>query len=270
MSNDVFGDDFGDDREDFFAEGDDFGFDDDFGDDFGELDLPGDEDAPEFGDETYFEDNEVAQRRTIFGLNRGFVLIAGIIAIIICLAAGGLVITLLNNAGPSDVDLTITSVYATNTFVAYALDLTETQNAVSAGETATAEAWTDTPTPTATPTDTPTPTEPPFTPTQQIIFVTPTPDGDGQGGGGITAEDVAQTATALAAILAGGTPTPEVIDGGVTEQPGFVTPTPATSLPTTGLFDEIGGGGGTNSLATVALLALGLMGVIVVARRLRR
>jgi hypothetical protein len=49
-----------------------------------------------------------------------------------------------------------------------------------------------------------------------------------------------------------------------------VTPTPQTSLPTTGLFDDIGSGGGVNTLATAGLAALGLAGIIFLARRLRR
>ena len=251
---------FGDDRDDFFQD-DDATF-EDF-EDFESLDIGEiDEDSPTFGEEEGLED-EAAARGTIFGLNRTFVLIGGIFAILIC---GGAVVLLLllSTQGPSDIDLTVTSVYATNTFVAYALDLTETQNAAYGAETATAEAYTDTPSPTPTFTPTATPTELLATPTSQIIFVTPTSDGQG---GGVSADAVAQTATALAQILAGGTPTPEVLvtaPGG-----GFVTPTPQGQLPTTGLFDEIGTGG-VNNLATAGLAVLGLAAVMFIARRLRR
>ncbi len=260
-----------DNRDDLFGEdGDEFGFDDVNESDLGDFDV----DSPEFGEEEAFGEGEAAggERRGLFGLNRRFVLIAGIFGVIICVAVIALAAILLSNRGPSDIDLTVTAVYATNTFVAYALDLTETQNAVYAQNTATADAWTDTPTPTPTFTATPSPTEVLATPTQQIIFVTPTPDGQG---GGINADAVAMTATALAQILAGGTPTPEVVAGGGTpivdgQGGGFVTPTPQTSLPTTGLFDDIGSGGGVNTLATAGLAALGLAGIIFLARRLRR
>jgi hypothetical protein len=251
---------FGDDRDDFFQD-EDSSF-EDF-EDFESLDLGElDEDAPTFGEEEGVEE-EGAARGTIFGLNRTFVLIGGIFGILICVGAVILLLVLANQ-GPTDIDLTVTSVYATNTFVAYALDLTETQNASFGAETATAEAWTDTPSPTPTFTPTPTATEPLATATSQIIFVTPTSDGQG---GGVSADAVAQTATALAQILAGGTPTPEVL---ITEPGGgFVTPTPQSALPTTGLFDEIGTGG-VNSLATAGLAVLGLAAVMFVARRLRR
>jgi hypothetical protein len=252
---------FGDDRDDFFQD-DESSF-EDF-EDFDSLDIGElDEDAPTFGEEEGVEEGAAAG--TIFGLNRTFVLIGGIFAILICVGAVILLLVLANQ-GPTDIDRTVTSVYATNTFVAYALDLTETQNAAYGAETATAEAWTDTPSPTPSQTPTPTATEPLETPTSQIVFVTPT---SGQGGG-VSADAVAQTATALAQILAGGTPTPEVLvtsEGGAGG--GFVTPTPQGELPTTGLFDEIGTGG-VNSLATAGLAVLGLAAVMFIARRLRQ
>ncbi|GEM_PF-3461415 len=246
-------DPFGSDSEDFNPFGDE---EEGFGD-FDDLELGDEEDVPEFGE----EEPTGAGEATLFGLNRNFVLIGGVIALVICVAIGGLLLVILSNQGPTDVDLTVTSVLATNTAVRVALDLTETRNAITNTPTPTF-----TPTATFTPTNTATPTEAPPTPTQAVIFVTPT---GGQGGGGISQDAIAQTATALAAILGGGSPTPEV--GG-----GFVTPTPAvggpvaTALPTTGLFDEIGTDGGVNGLATAGLAALGLAAVIVAARRLRK
>ncbi len=234
----------------------------------GESDLRselGDEESyvPEFGEEL---EEEEGRRRTILGMNRTFVLIGAVIALIVCLGIGVLLIYIQATAGPTDIELTVTAVYATNTFVAYALELTETQNAVNANLTATADAWTDTPTPTPTFTATPSPSPMVELATQVPIFMTPTPD---LSAGGLGASAIEQTATALAAILRGGTPTPEVgVPGG-----GFVTVTPgvvATALPSTGLFDEaFAGGQGLNGLLTAALAVVGLGAVIVVVRRLR-
>lgn len=239
----------------------------------GEGDLRselGDEsrDVPEFGEEL---EEEEGRRRTILGMNRTFVIIGAIIALIVCLGIGVLLVYIQATAGPTDIELTVTAVYATNTFVAYALELTETQNAVNANLTATADAWTDTPTPTPTFTATPSPSPTVELATQVPIFMTPTPD---LSAGGLSASAIELTATALAAMLRGGTPTPEggvVVPGG-----GFVTVTPpgpvpqVTALPGTGLFDDaIAGGQGINGLLTAALAALGLGAVIVVVRRLR-
>ncbi|MBN1966121.1 MAG: hypothetical protein JW910_15840 [Anaerolineae bacterium] len=266
---DAFGEnDFGDDF------GDDFGTDDDFAADFGaEL---GDEgaDMPDFD----FGDEEPEERRTLFGLNRTFVIIIGVVAIILCVGIIGLLVVISQTAGPSDVEYTVTAVLATNTAVADALNLTATRNAI-----------TNTPTPTLTPSDTPTLTNTPTNtvqptiPTQTPLFVTPT-----SGGEGVADDALAMTATAIAQQLlatptgAGGegaegtpgaldaTPTPEEGDG--TGDDGgvlFVTTTPSSELPDTGLFDDIGQEGGVNGLLTAGLVVLGLVGVIVVARRLR-
>ncbi len=179
-----------------------------------------------------------------------------------------------SNAGPSDVQLTVTSVYATNTYVAYALDLTETQNAINADLTATAASWTDTPTPTPTHTATPMPSPTVEQATQVALIVTPTLIA----GAGLDVSAIELTATALAEILSGApggvpaggaTPTAEV--GAPGTGPGLiVTPTPFSSLPDSGLFDEgFANGGGVNGLLTAALAALGLTAIIVVSRRLR-
>jgi len=219
-------------------------------------------DVPEFGEEL-----EEEGRRTILGMNRTFVIIGAVIVLILCVGIGALLVYIQATAGPSDVELTVTAVYATNTFVAYALELTETQNAVNANLTATADAWTDTPTPTPTFTATPSPSPTVELATQVPIFMTPTPD---LSAGGLSASAIELTATALAAILRGGTPTPEegVPGGFVTVTPGAVVT--VTALPSTGLFDgAFAGGQGVNGLLTAAVAALGLGVVIVVARRLR-
>ena len=85
--------------------------------------------------------------------------------------------------------------------------------------------------------------------------------------GGISPDDVRLTATALSQTLSPSTP------GGVVEAgtPGIggtqVVVLVPTRLPETGLFDDIGGG---NSFGVLALVALGLVGVIFGARRLRK
>ncbi len=77
------------------------------------------------------------------------------------------------------------------------------------------------------------------------------------------------TATALAATLSPQTPQPgSTLDGTgnvATLPPLF--PTPTGQLPDTGLFDDINGVG---SVGSMMLIAIGLVGVIIISRRLRR
>ncbi|MBK8134857.1 MAG: hypothetical protein IPK52_03290 [Chloroflexi bacterium] len=79
--------------------------------------------------------------------------------------------------------------------------------------------------------------------------------------GGISPEDVRLTATALSQTLSPSTPVATSAIGGT---PVAIVP---TRLPETGLFDDIAGG---NSFGVLALVALGLVGVIFGARRLRK
>jgi multidrug efflux pump subunit AcrA (membrane-fusion protein) len=85
--------------------------------------------------------------------------------------------------------------------------------------------------------------------------------------GGISPDDVRLTATALSQTLSPSTPS-GVVEAGT---PGIggtqVVVLVPTRLPETGLFDNIGGG---NSFGVLALVALGLVGVIFGARRLRK
>ncbi|MBE2272334.1 MAG: hypothetical protein IAE80_29130, partial [Anaerolinea sp.] len=85
----------------------------------------------------------------------------------------------------------------------------------------------------------------------------------------------AQTATALAAILqqptqdsSGGglIPTQEIVPGATQAFP-TLAPT-ATALPGTGFFDEIAAGG-RDGIGLLALAVIGLVGVIVISRRVR-
>lgn len=88
--------------------------------------------------------------------------------------------------------------------------------------------------------------------------------------GGLTANDVLLTATALAGTLSPQTPQPDGTLGtgnlgDATRPPIF--PTPTGQLPDTGLFDDISGVG---SFGSMLLIAIGLVGVIAISRRLRR
>ena len=78
----------------------------------------------------------------------------------------------------------------------------------------------------------------------------------------IDANAVALTATSLALTLAPG-PTQEAL---ATSTQSFVAL--PTALPDTGLFDDVAGGG-RDGIGMLALAAVGLLGVIVVSRRLR-
>jgi len=71
------------------------------------------------------------------------------------------------------------------------------------------------------------------------------------------------TATALAQTLSPQTPVPSTPGTGGTP---FLIP---TLLPETGLFDDITGAG-AGGIGLLALIALGLVGVIVGARKLRK
>jgi len=91
----------------------------------------------------------------------------------------------------------------------------------------------------------------------------------GQGGGGeVSLPAVAQTATALAQIL-GQQPTLEQGGGAASPTAEGTTfgPRP-TALPDTGLFDDIAGGT-PGGLGGIVLAIVGLVGVIVISRRLR-
>jgi hypothetical protein len=164
----------------------------------------------------------------------------------------------------------------TNQAVAQALDLTGTQSVLNANATATADAFTDTPTPSPSPTRPPTITPTPPLDATQIAATSVQLTALAGTSAALTAaaasptqqevslEGVQLTATALAQLLlgAGGGPTPT---GEVLTTPGTARP---TALPDTGLFDDITAGS-TSSVSLLALMALGLVGVIVVSRRMR-
>jgi hypothetical protein len=88
---------------------------------------------------------------------------------------------------------------------------------------------------------------------------------------GVPISAINQTATAIAEAFQIATLQAQpTIDLSVTPggTPGFPTAVPtATGLPDTGVFDEVSGGGG---IGVLALLVVGLVGVVVIARWLRR
>jgi hypothetical protein len=267
---------------------DDFSFDNefDFGDEgdtgapSGDFDFGEEEGEFEFGEEPFGPEEEIPELGEVEeeregGISRPFLIIA---ALMILLFVGGLVAVLLlaGPRGPTDFEMTATSIVMTNEAVAVALNMTGTQSVLDAQATQTADAFTDTPTPSPSPTRPPTITPtPPLDATQiaatsvqltalagtsvalTATAASPTPQE-------VSLEGVQLTATALAQLLlgAGGGPTPT---GEVLTTPG--TPRP-TALPDTGLFDDLTAGS-TTSMSLLALMALGLVGVIVVSRRMR-
>lgn len=298
-TDDPFADD--DDLRGSARRGDDFGgFDDDLG--FNEDDLGG-----LGGDDDFeFDEDEEAEE----GGNRRFVILAAIIIILFILALGGIVLFALSNQQNNPNNLTRTAIAEINaTQLAFA-DATGTQAIIFEQQTATEQARpTDTPTITPiSPADL-TATGIAIESTQQALFLfqtqtvealtpqveaTETPaDSDSPllaltnaeltrialtpvatntpiisiGVGTLSPADVLLTATALAQTLAPVTPqlTPGIP---VATPPGiFPTRPPTTALPDTGLFD---GMSGEQGLGVMMLMAFGLVGVIIVSRRLRR
>lgn len=243
----------------------DFDFDDD------NLDFPDDDifgrqdnDLPDLD----FEEEEPR------GPNRTFIIIA---VVMILLFVGGLAAILFLTTREQPIPpagLTATHIVMLNQTVEAQLRLTETQNAVNLGLTQIADAFTDTPSPSPSPTIVRSPTVTP-TPTLDATILaltqlaaadltatalagiptdTPTPTEST----GVNPDAVALTATALALTLQAPRPT----------LPPEATLPGATRLPETGLYDDLTGGG-AGGLGVVALMAFGLLGVIVVSRRLR-
>lgn len=264
---------FDDNEFDFGDEGDagDTGGDFDFGDEEGEFRF---EEEPLGLDEEIPELGEVEEERE-GGISRPFIIIA---ALMILLFIGGLIAVVFISSqvsGPTPFDQTATAIAIINSTTVAQLHATETQSIISLNLTQTAAAFSPTPSPSPSPTRPPTITPtPPLDQTQiaatSIVLTaleqtrvaglptnTPTPPT-------IDANAVQMTATALALLLQqGGGPTQEVFTPVGT--PG--TPRP-TALPDTGLFDDLAAGS-ANSMSVLALMALALVGVIVVSRRLR-
>lgn len=278
------------DDDDFnFDDGDDFNFDDKpNGDDFKFDDEAPDIDLDDAKDTGFgFESDDMPElneegappTRT----NRTFIYIAAIMIILFLLGLVAVLILATRPTGPTPLDMTRDAILTLNAQTLLLGQQTATaavQIAFDQTQTASVPTATLTPIPpTRVPTETPTP-EPPTldataaavsalqtqaadqaTQTAAFLLITPTvpaPDNNA----------VSLTATALAAIL-GSNPT--AVDNG--QGGGIASPTSEsnigpvpTQLPTTGFFDDIGAG---SNVGLIALLALGLFGVIGVSRVVR-
>lgn len=280
-------------RRDLQDDDDDFKFDDDFsfgddqksGDDFKFDDEPADIGLDDDKDKGFgFEDEDmpvIDDGGTIErqGPNRTFVILAGLMILLFVAGLAVVLFLALRQTGPTPVEQTRSAIETQNADTLILLGQTQTAAVVVAlAQTQTASVPTATPTETPTPrppTITPTPVEPTLDATQQFAnalltqtareatqtaeaaLIEPTREPQ-------DANAVALTATRLAEILlgAGG--------GQATEVAGLPTPTregggaaAPTQLPDTGIFDDIGSGG---NAGLIALLALGLVGVIVLSR----
>jgi cytoskeletal protein RodZ len=196
------------------------------------------------------------------------------------------------------------AIFAAETGTAQAIAALETGTAVSIAQAATQTAAAATDTPSPTPTNTPIPTvDPAVLTATQSIFATQTALALGNLAAQQTGTAIAEQ-TRAAATSATNTPTPPPsntpvvatadgaaglnatatflagqlltltaqaggVTGGPTQEAGFGTQVPRpTALPDTGLFDEVAGGG-RDGIGMLALAVVGLVGVIVISRRLR-
>jgi len=277
------------DDDDFNFDDDDFKFDDKpngdafkFDDDAPDIDLDDGKDTGfgfESDDMPELNEEGTPPQRT----NRTFIYIAVLMVILFLVGLVAVLFLATRPTGPTPGQLTTTAIVGTNQAVEIFLQQTGTAAVqIAQVQTLTAQAPTATPTrePTITPTPiTPTPLPPTLDETQAAanvlltqaadqatqtaaaFLVTPTvvaPDTDA----------VAATGTALAILLGQG--------GGATEVAGGVIATPTiegggvvvnpTQLPNTGFFDDVGAG---SNVGLIALMALGLFGVIGVSRVVR-
>jgi hypothetical protein len=240
----------------------DFNFDDD------ELQFPDDDIFSRQNDDLPDLDFEEEEQR---GPNRAFIIVAVLMILLFVVGLGAIIFLTTREQPIPPAGLTATFVVMQNMTVEAQLNLTQTQSAINLGLTQTADAFTDTPSPTATntrpPTITPTPTlDATVLALTQLAAVdltgtalalVPTETATPTQGTGVDADAVALTATALALTLQAPRPT-------LPPEQTLV----ATRLPETGLYDDLTGGG-AGGLGVVALMAFGLLGVIVVSRRIR-
>ncbi|MBL8160980.1 MAG: hypothetical protein JNJ61_03275 [Anaerolineae bacterium] len=289
-------------RRDLQDDDDDFKFDDEFnfdddnkqgGSEFKFDDEPADIGLDDDGKGFGFEDEDMpvidedaqGERR---GTNRTFVILAALMILLFILGLAAVIFLALRPQPLTDIQQTSTAIAIANaTTVA---QLNATQTAAPLTQTADAEILQLTasaPTPTHTPTNTPTPSETPtleasptldLTESAAFALLTQTAVSAQQTASvptvpPIDSSAVALTATALSLILS--PPTTDGQGGGEIATPtqeggSGVLPTPGalpTALPDTGLFDDLAGGGG--GIGLLALLAVGLVGVIIASRRLR-
>jgi len=278
--NDEF--DFGldDEDEEVGGDADEFGFDDD------ELGFDDEADLDSLDDfeDDFLEDDLGAAERG--GPNRTFILIAGVMVV---LFAVGLILVVVLALQPREdpLDPTRTAIAQINmTTIAEATSMAIEQMTLAFEQTQTALAPTNTPTPTPTPTEEPATATPTLsdidlelTRQAESQALTQTAEFEAQAGDialtqtaealasptpeGIGVNEVAQTATALFEVFQAQTPQA----GTPTQEAGIGGQIIPTAIPDTGLFDDIASGG--PGMNTIVLMALGLVGVIFLSRRLR-
>jgi hypothetical protein len=242
------------------------------------------------------------------GVSRTFIILAVVLLVILVGGFGVLIVALLQGQGGSpELNITRTAIAERNATTIAQLATIEAQQTASFIETATARSFTATPSPTFTPSPTLTP-EVDFTATALALIArqtedainanltatalavqiisTPTPEGAlspieaanatataialGAIVTPIPVDAVNQTATALAilfdpiALTAQANANATAIAALEPTRPPSVI-TPPTQLPDTGLFDNLN----ANTMGALAVVALGLVGIIAFARRAR-
>lgn len=253
-----------------------------FEDEFAE---PGEEEEFDLGEEEFgeeFLEEEEEAGAPGGGPNRTFIIIAGVMIVLFIIGLIAVVLLATSPKGPSPIQLSATYVVAFNSTQSALLAQTQTQSAIELAMTQTAAAASPTPSPTATftptPSETPTlsPTPAELNPTdaaatQFFLDQTATAIALAQGPTAIVgaptiepALAVQMTATALAQLLS--TPIPSNLTP--TREVGGAVSGGPTALPGTGLFDDLAQGG-TQTFGALFLIALGLVALIVVSRRLR-
>jgi hypothetical protein len=279
-------------RNDLDNDDDDFNFEDDSGFDFG--DEGGDEfkfdDEPEdvgldsgdsgFGfEEEDMPDIDEEEEAGGGGVSRTFIIIAGVMILLFVLGLAAVLLIGLGGGGPpSEFEQTRVAIETLNANTQLDAFATATAKAIQAA-TDTVLSLTPLATATLPPTETPqqpatftpTPTLDPtqlaaiafqtqqafdLTQTAQFLLTPPSPTP------GTGAEDVALTATALAMLLA--PQQTQEVAGVPTQEIGAPIP---TALPQTGFFDDLAAGNA--NVGMIALMGLGLVGVILVSRRVR-
>jgi hypothetical protein len=263
----------------------------------------GDIEEPSFPEDEFLPPEEAPVARP--QRNVVFLVIAILLVLLFLFGLFGITsLVISNQATLAAYTQTAGAVYLTNTAVAVALNATNTANAWTKTPTPT-QTPTDTPTPTPTETFTPSPTETP-TPTIDVEATNTSLTMTAQAALEMRVIDITNTAVAQETLLAmtnvaatltaqfgsGGAVPPEqqtqtaialltqaaqtgtiIVQLPTTVSP-FETAKPTriqpTKLPNGGFFDDVSTGKASpSSLAVVGFAALGLVGVIVVARRLR-
>ncbi|MEP6986357.1 MAG: hypothetical protein ABI970_12210 [Chloroflexota bacterium] len=276
------------DDDDFnFDDGDDFNFDDKpngdafkFDDDAPDIDLDNAKDTGfGFENDDMPELNEEGSPPT--RTNRTFIYIAALMIILFLIGLGAVLFLATRPTGPTPIDLTRSAIETQNADTQLLILQTQTASVqIALAQTQTASVPTTVPpteTPTREPTVTPTPEPPTMDATQAAANALLTQVADQATQTALAAQitptvaapnqdAVALTGTALAILLGQGGGATEVAGiASPTAEGGIIAPVP-TRLPQTGFFDDVGTG---SNVGLIALLALGLFGVIGVSRVVR-